>query len=218
MTTCVIYLDESGDLGFNFSAPYGQGGSSRYLTLAAAICPDDSNKYLKRFISDFYTKRGVAAGAELKWTHLKQPDRLEFAKLAVKLSMQRPVQYASISVYKPKVEAHIRNDANKLYNYMVKLLLLDVMKRFERVTFVPDARSIKVKSGNSLHDYLQTTLWLDESAPTQLNTQPIESTNCRPLHFTDYLCGVVQSHWEHNAHDAWEELRHVTSCRQLFFP
>lgn len=30
-----VYLDESGDLGWKFDAPYRSGGSSRYLTIAA---------------------------------------------------------------------------------------------------------------------------------------------------------------------------------------
>ena len=35
MTT--IYLDESGDLGWKFDADFKRGGSSRYLTIAAAV-------------------------------------------------------------------------------------------------------------------------------------------------------------------------------------
>lgn len=45
----IIYLDESGDLGFNFSAPFRTGGSSRFLTIGAlsvdpekSTCPGDS--------------------------------------------------------------------------------------------------------------------------------------------------------------------------------
>ena len=32
-----VYLDESGDLGWKFDAPYRCGGSSRYLTISAII-------------------------------------------------------------------------------------------------------------------------------------------------------------------------------------
>jgi hypothetical protein len=84
-------------------------------------------------------------------------------------------------------------DANELYNYMTGLMLLPVMRRFDQVHLIPDARSIRVKSGNSLHDYLQIKLWFDEKVVTSLQTDAIDSSGCRPLHFTDYLCGAIQS-------------------------
>ena len=63
---------------------------------------------------------------------------------------------------------HIRQDPNKLYNYMVKLLLLEQMAKHDRVTFTPDPRSIKVDIGNSLHDYFQTELWFTSESKTVL--------------------------------------------------
>jgi hypothetical protein len=219
MTRCLVYLDESGDLGFNFTAPYRAGGSSRYLTLAAAICCDDSNKYLKRFIADFYTPRGIQAGQERKWADLKLKDRIDFATRAAALRAQRPnISFASITVYKPNVQPHIQSDPNKLYNYMTALLLVKTLKKFDEVIFVPDPRTIQVKSGNSLHDYLQTKLWFDENVATKLYTNPVDSTKCRPLHFTDYLCGAVQSHYEDSNSQPKQILTPHMACKTLFFP
>jgi len=219
MSRCVIYLDESGDLGFTFAAPYRDGGSSRHLTLAAAVCPDGSQKYLKRFISDFYKDRGVAAGSELKWVDLDAAGRLDFAKRAARMVRTRGVLAVhSMTVYKQRVLPHIQADPNKLYNYMVALMLLPVMKKFDEVCFVPDARSIKVKSGNSLHDYLQTKLWFDEGVLTKLETNPSDSEKSRPLHFVDYVCGVFQSFHEDRQADARDALAPVTNCRKLYFP
>lgn len=219
MSRCIVYLDESGDLGFKFDAAYRAGGSSRHLTLAATICPGDSNKHIKRFISDFYRARNVPTGNELKWVDLKSRDRIDFADRASKLSQLHPqISYAAITVYKQRVQSHIKADPNKLYNYMVGLFLLPIMKRFDEVCFVPDARAIKVKSGNSLHDYLQTKLWFEELVATKLTTQPSDSAKCRPLHFTDYLCGAFQSHYEDSASEPINALGPCTSLSRLFFP
>lgn len=219
MSRCNIYLDESGDLGFNFNAPYRAGGSSRHLTLSAVVCIDDCSKHLKRFIADFYRARGIPAGRELKWVDLREEDRLDFAKRAVRLTRTHEgVSFVSITVYKPNVMAHIRADANKLYNYMVGLALLPWMKHFDEVCFVPDARSIKVKSGNSLHDYLQTKLWFDESVTTTLQTNPSDSAKARPLHFTDYLCGAFQSYHEDGLESPRATLAPYTDHHRLFFP
>lgn len=219
MPTCNIYLDESGDLGFKFHAPYRAGGSSRHLTLGAVICEGDCSKHVKRFVTKFYEKRKIPRGTELKWAHMDAVQRMDFATRARQLiDRQVNVRYACMTVYKPNVMPHIQADPNKLYNYMVGLLLLPTMKQYDHVCFVPDSRSVKVKSGNSLHDYLQTKLWFDEGATTELDTKPSESTNNRPLNFADYLCGTFQSHFEDGASVPHTTLAPYTSFSSLFFP
>ncbi|AZB91680.1 hypothetical protein DKE41_019025 (plasmid) [Acinetobacter pittii] len=51
MKAC-IYLDESGDLGWNFNHPYRQGGSSRFLTIACVITPSEDVKRPKKLSKD----------------------------------------------------------------------------------------------------------------------------------------------------------------------
>jgi hypothetical protein len=118
---------------------------------------------------------------------------------------------------KRNVMEHIRQDANKLYNYMVKLLLLEQMAKHDRVSFVPDPRSIKVESGNSLHDYLQTELWFGAGAKTHLETTPRDSRHCLNLQFTDMVAGVVQSYFEFSDSRHWEHLREHLTLKTLFF-
>lgn len=45
-----IYLDESGDLGWSLDKPYKNGGSSRYLTLAAVIVPTAKSHVITRVV------------------------------------------------------------------------------------------------------------------------------------------------------------------------
>jgi len=54
-------------------------------------------------------------------------------------------------------------DGNKLYNYMLKCSLLDKMKIHLQgdINLIRDNKNVKVKSGNSLGDYLEITLWFD---------------------------------------------------------
>ena len=112
---------------------------------------------------------------------------------------------------------HIRNDPNKLYNYMIKLFLLDEMATYERVTLIPDPRTIKVASGNSLHDYLQTELWLEKKAATVLNTNPQDSIKCLGLQFADMLSGAIREHHEDGKSAPFNVLRPMIHSRVLFF-
>jgi hypothetical protein len=213
-----IYLDESGDTGWVFDHPYTKCGSSRYLIIAACQLLPEVDHKPERMLRNIYKHRSWKPGAEKKWARMSPEARTDFAKNAAKLVSTTPgIDLLAIVADKRNVMDHIRQDSNKLYNYMVKLLLLEQMAQHDRVTFVPDPRSIKVESGNSLHDYLQTELWFGAGARTQLETTPRDSRHCLNLQFTDMLAGVVQSHFEFGEMRHWELLREHVKIKTLFF-
>jgi len=193
----IIYLDESGDLGWNFGAPFRSGGSSRHLTISALCVPPEKKHIPKRVIKDLYDKFGWNTGEEKKWSQMGTSERLEFAKLAKKIADKHAdIHLRTITVKKQNVMQHIRADSNKLYNYMIGLFLLELMAEHDQVTMVPDPRSLKVQSGNSLHDYLQVDLWFDRNVKTKLFTLPQDSKHCRAIQFADMPAGLVLSHYE----------------------
>ena len=217
MAAAFVYLDEKGDLGFNFTAPYRTGGSSRYLTLGAVIAPADKSHLPGRFIKKLYTNRGWTV-LEKKWAEMNDDSRQEFTKRALKFRTDHAdIAYYAITVRKEKVLPHIQGDPNKLYNYMVKCLLLDKLATYDEVRLIPDPRSIKVKSGNSMHDYLQTILWFDKGVKTKLTTTPLDSESCKGLHFADMLTGLVGCHHEDGDSVCWGVLKAQIVAKTLFF-
>ncbi len=149
---------------------------------------------------------------------MKPHERVEFAQKAVELKNRQPeLSYCSISTRKENVAKHIRTDANKLYNYMIKLLLASRIKDFKEVTFVPDDRAIKVKSGNSLHDYLQMVLWFHLKSKTILQTMPSDSASSLNVQFADMLAGAVQSHFEFGNSDSFNKLGKSLEVTTLYF-
>jgi len=218
VASVTIALDESGDLGWTFDAPYRRGGSSRFLTIASILYPQDKNKHPKRLIRNLYSKFGWSPKHEVKWADLQPHQRVEFAQQMKKLvTNHTDIKLLAITVRKENVQDHIRRDGNKLYNYMIGLSLLDEMKNHQNVTFIPDPRSIKVKSGNSMHDYLQTKLWFEFQASTILSTTPMDSQSCKAIQVADMLSGVVQNHFEDGNSSAWNILAPHLNCRRLFF-
>jgi Protein of unknown function (DUF3800) len=212
-----IYLDESGDMGWQFDKPYTQGGSSRFLVIAACILPPDKDHKPERLLRHLYQHRHWNTGMEKKWARMSLEARTAFAKDAAKLiATNLDISLHAIAVDKRNVQPHIRMDSNKLYNYMVKLLLIDLMAKHDYVNFVPDPRSIKVESGNSLHDYLQTELWLEKNAKTKLETTPRDSRHCLNLQFADMVAGVIQSHIEFGNNGHWQHLQGHVQLTTLF--
>lgn len=145
-------------------------------------------------------------------------ERLEFARRARELCNKNPdIIMHAIVVKKKNVMPHIQQDANKLYNYMVRLAMLDRMAQFDVVTLVPDPRSIRVKSGNSMHDYLQTELWFEKKAVTNLVTSPADSATSLAVQFADMLAGTVQSSFELNSSAGIQIIQPCLHLLRLFF-
>ncbi|MBZ5666880.1 MAG: DUF3800 domain-containing protein [Acidobacteriia bacterium] len=71
----IVYVDESGDLGWSFSAPYRSGGSSRYLTVAALCVPSNQKHIPKRAIKDLYEKFKWPTTVEKKWQQMTPAER-----------------------------------------------------------------------------------------------------------------------------------------------
>lgn len=218
MASTIIYLDESGDLGWKFDAPYRNGGSSRHLTICAVCVPSEKKHIPKRIIKGLYDKYKWPPGVERKWVDMSYEQRRHFASEVQKMCLKHDdIHLRAIVVKKENVLAHIRKDGNKLYNYMIRLSLLDFMAQFDVVTLIPDPRTIKVESGNSLHDYLQTELWFTKKANTNLLTTPLDSKACLGLQFSDMIAGLVQSRYEDNSAAAYQLLNNKINVSRLFF-
>lgn len=218
MSSAVFYVDESGDLGWNFEAPYRRGGSSRHLTIATLVCPSEEKHFPKRLITKLYKKFKWPPKVEKKYSDMTSGERICFARYAHEMLMAHPrIKLMSITVAKRNVAEHIRRDSNKLYNYMINLSLIDEMCKYDSVVLVPDLRTIKVKSGNSLHDYLGINLAFEKKVTTDLQTQPCDSACTKNIQFADMLAGLVQSYYEDSNDSCWRILQGDISSKKLFF-
>jgi SHS2 domain-containing protein len=212
-----VYLDESGDLGWKFDAPYRKGGSSKHLTICAIIAPYHKQHLPGRMIKKLYQKIKWPTDKEMKWSSMQPSHKHIFTNSCENFfSLHEDIRCLSITVYKPNVREHIRQDANKLYNYMVKLLLIEEIRNYHSVKFIPDPRSIKVSSGDSLCDYLQTELWFEEGVKTKIDSYPIESSSCKGLQFTDMMAGIIQQSYEDNKNEQFLKVEGFIKSKILF--
>lgn len=213
-----VYLDESGDLGWILDKPYRHGGSSRYLTIAFVVCPSEKKHLLQRIVRDVYQKTKFDPKEELKGSSLSLPIKCFFAeKVRQLVSMNPDIMVGSITVNKSKVRQHIRQDANKLYNYMIRLAVLPVVNGHPLVNLIRDNKTIKVKSGNSLIDYLQTVLWFDCNTPTRIVDLPSDSKKVKNLIFIDWINNLIWGRYEDNNTQAYDIIKNVITSKKLFF-
>lgn len=213
-----LYLDESGDLGWTFDRPNRDGGSSRFLTIAYVIVPDDQIKYCSRVVRDIYSLFKISPKVEFKGTSMDDGQKnIAAGKIRKLLREKTDIKLGAITVKKQNVMEHIREDGNKLYNYMIWLSAIPSIKTYPQVEMVRDKRSIKVKSGNSCIDYLSTQLAFELNSSTRLIDKPTESHTETNLIFIDWVANCVWSHYEDNKSDPFNRLIEVMDNKQLFF-
>lgn len=213
-----VYLDESGDLGWVLNKPYQHGGSSKYLTIAFVVCPSEKKHLLKRIVRSVYNKTKTDPKIELKGSAMSERAKCFFAnEVSNLISVNPDIRLVAITVNKSKVQQHIREDSNKLYNYMIGLAVLPVVKNEPLVNLIRDNKSVKVKSGSSLIDYLQTELWFDLQTKTRIVDMPSDSKQVQNLVFIDWVNNIVWGHYEKNVDEPYDILKKVLEVKHLFF-
>lgn len=215
----IIYLDESGDLGWKFDMPYGNGGSSRYLTITYIIVPDEKKEILRRIIKKTYQNFNLDKSFEHKGTKLKTHQRDYFIdKVIAFLKNNQDVKLGTITVSKEKVYDYIRKDGNKLYNYMINLGFIDTISLYDgNVLLLRDNRTIKVKSGNSLIDYLQTKLWFEKKSKVTIIDKPTDSASNYNLLFIDWISYMIWCKYEYKNEKYFDLLKDYMVIKELYF-
>lgn len=193
----ITYLDESGDLGFKFTAPYRNGGSSRHLTIAFFICPSNKKHLLKRLVVKIYKKYKFEPSSEIKGSSLTLTIKEAIATNIVDLLNKNPdISIHSITAKKENTPVRIQTDANLLYYYMMRIALLSHIDGYPILNLIRDNRSVKTKSSKSLLDYLQMTLLFEHNSSTTIYDIPMDSKQVKNLMLADWLNNIIFGHYE----------------------
>jgi hypothetical protein len=212
------YIDESGDLGFKFSAPYNHGGSSRYLTISYLILPEYKIHLPKRIAKNVYFKFHFNVNSEIKGSRLTEVQKKYFAtKVIHLLNKDSTIHLGAITVKKKNVKNHIREDPNLLYNYMMRLGFIDYISTYENVKLIRDEKSVKIKSGNTLQNYLQTELWFNKKVKTKIEDLPTDSKKNMNLIFVDWITHIIWSKYEFRKYKAYNIILPKLKLKNLFF-
>jgi len=212
----MVFLDESGDLGWTLDAPYRQGGSSRFLTIAHVMAERQNSKYIGRLVKDVYTSKNKTKNQELKACHLDSADRITIANKTVNLISQGRIEIHAITVKKDNVSSHLHADSNLLYNYMIKQCIFDRISLNEDVHIVPDNRSIKVKYAHAIETYLKLAL-IEKRYETKLAYTPKESHADKGIQFADYIANIIWRRHEFGDEAAYQIIHGHIRHKKLFF-
>jgi hypothetical protein len=204
----VVFLDESGDLGWTFDKPNGNGGSSRYITIAGIVVDEEQLKYVKRFIAELYKKYNLTPKIEKKGANFSDADATYITANLSKVIAKAPTfRVISITAKKENVVPRLREDCNIFYNYMLGVMLPDTFRHHTDFNLTLDKRTIKVDHGNNFEAYIKTKCWGELNMDVNISCQYDPSDKNEGIWMADWMANWIYRKYENGQDSAYNELR-----------
>lgn len=212
-----VYIDESGDTGWSFNKPNGQGGSSRYLTIAYVIVPSNKASSLSRLVRKIYEFFKLNIKVEKKGASFRSDDAKVISKKIVSLLNDGSIKIGAAVVDKQNVPLRIQEDKTVIYNYALVKVVSPEIDGYSKATIIPDKRTVKVVNGDTLDNYFRIHLHAELLSDTILHYEPRISEKEHNLWFIDWIANFIWRSYENGDMEAFDILREHIKTEELFF-
>jgi hypothetical protein len=205
-----IYLDESGDLGFN-------KGSSKHFVISFLAMNQKTNLHLKRKIIKVKRKYDIPKGIEIKGNKSSHRLRMDILKEICSL----PINIYSITTKKQGINETLRKDTNIFYNYMVNLIVVPYLGKTKanKICLIADKRISKVSKGMRFGDYLKYKIFYEKNLyHLQLNIEYLDSITSYGLQAVDFVANSIFRNYEQGNKKYIEALEgNIVQNKRLYF-
>ena len=185
-----LYLDESGNFG----------SAGRYFTIAAIETnnPKPLQNVMKKTVLKAKQKfPKYEKVKEIKASH-SSPIVKEYFLRKIVSNTNLCIRYIVADKYHVKEE--LLDNENLLYNYLLKYLIVPVVKKNKpsRLLITLDKRSIKMKSSNSFEDYINLILRFEMGLDIDISVNYLESQNSYLIQAADFVSNAIYTRYEYN--------------------
>ncbi|MDD3818382.1 MAG: DUF3800 domain-containing protein [Bacteroidales bacterium] len=210
MSKIFIYLDESGDLGFN-------KGSSKHFVISFLVMSQKTNLLLKRKFIEVKRKYNISKGIEIKGNKSSYRLRMDILKEICSL----PIDIYSITTKKQGINETLRKDTNIFYNYMVNLIVVPYLEKTKanNICLIADKRISKVSKGIRFGDYLKYKIFYEKNLyHLQLNIEYLDSITSYGLQAVDFVANSIFKNYEQDNKKYIETLEgNIVQNKRLYF-
>ncbi|HEX8061104.1 MAG TPA: DUF3800 domain-containing protein, partial [Cyclobacteriaceae bacterium] len=204
LSSMIVFLDESGDLGWSFSKPNREGGSSRFITVAGVVFDERQLKSLIRHLYDLMKRNKLNSYTEKEGSSFFNDDAVALVKSLATICETVPtLQIISITADKQKVPLPLRRDTVIFYNHLLNNLLATVIQRYDDIDVVLDNRKIRIGSRNSFEDCIRARCWGELGLNTNISCRYENSERNPCIWLADWLSNFTWRHYEHKMHDPY---------------
>ncbi len=211
-----VYLDESGDLWFDFK----NKSPSDFFTITIVIIKGiQTNKSLKKEIEivikrKLNTKKSKRYVSEIKWSRTN----ISIKKYLYKRIKDYDFDVYSITFNKRNVKEPLIRNKPRLYNYFVRLLIDQVDLSFveNRLTIVLD-KSKNKEQIKDCNDYLIRNIESKVSLDIEIDILHEDSTVIKQLQLADMFCYWFFEKYNKNNTDWLDEFKDKVKFDDLYY-
>ena len=213
-----LYLDESGDLGFDFV----NKRPSKYFTICILLISgaEDRKRVVKMIERTLRRKLNPKNKRRRYIQELKgSQTTLEIKKYFYRNLRKVPFEIYSITLNKKRVYSHLIEDKSRVYNWVARILLdkLDLSKADNQITLTLD----KSKSRTEIAEFNKYILWqlegkIDPKVP--LNICHLDSCVDKGLNAVDLFAWGIFRKYERKDEDWYSVYQDKIRFDTLYLP
>lgn len=196
-----IFLDESGDLGFNFRKKH----TSNYFVISFLFVKDKSpvEKIVKKIFQGFTKKEVKSHSGTLHCYKEKTSTR---KKLLTKL-VEKDISILNIYLNKHKVFTGLQEKNHTLYNYVTNILLdrlytKKLVPLSEKIILVASRRETNKFLNENFKTYLESQMINQRKLRFEVEIKTPKEEKC--LQIVDFVSWSTYRKYEHKDPNYWE--------------
>ena len=210
-----IYLDESGDLGFDFT----KVKTSKYFVLTFVFVETESamNKLVKKTFASF-SKTQVRSHSGVLHAYKETPRTRQRLLSGI---AEKEVSILSIYLNKAKVYTRLQDEKQVLYNYVTNILLDRIMTRKlvplnQPVTLVASRRETNKFLNENFRSYLSDQLLQNHKLALEVEIKSPHQV--KGLQVVDMACWAIFRKWEHGDDSYYNLIKNKIVEESPLFP
>jgi hypothetical protein len=211
-----IYLDESGDMGFNFS----KMGTSKYFVITCLIVKNSKpiEKLAKNIVRNFGAKERARHQGVL---HAHKETDSTRRKLLNQLASRDDVIVVAIYLNKNKVYTHLQDQKHLLYNFVANILL-DRLSReaflseSDEISLVASRRETKKLLNDNFKDHLEDQFSFKRKLKVKITIKRPNEDKC--LQVVDFVSWAIFRNREHGDDTYYNIIKNIVVQESPLFP
>lgn len=201
-----MFLDESGELGFNFNK-----GSTKFFTITLLICGVREEQELQRVIKKIrkrVLRKELKKSNEIKWNNSSDDIKKKIFERIERINFE----VFTIILDKSKVYDYLKDKKHKLYNYLSNLIIAEcsIDGKFELIV---DRSKNKRSLRDDFDNYIRNNLKRECS---NLIIQHADSKSNGGLQVLDFISGAIFNKYEFNNLEFYNKIKERITTEKEF--
>jgi len=209
-----IFLDESGDLGFNFS----KKKTTKYFLITFLFV--ENKRPIEKLISKLHSglrKKYKMRGGVLHACKEEPTTCMRFCKKIA----EKNCQAMTIYLNKKRVFTKLQNEKAVLYNYVVNILLDRIaskkfINKVEQINFIASRRETSKFLNLNFKNYLENQIKNNHKLPIMVEIKTPAEEKC--LQAVDFISWAIFRKYEYNDDSYYNTIKEIVIEENPLFP